>query len=97
MALVCKRCNLGIAIAKFYPGDEKNAGWYRQSTSNDQVNYFFELHNHKLDASSWGGNQYDLRYEIGDDTWQYDELKGLEEYAKLPTAAFSSEALEASK
>lgn len=95
MALVCKKCNSGISIAKFYPGDEHNAGWNQYSLNPNRVNYFFHIHNHKLDASMWGGNQYELRYEIDDDTWQHDQLQGYEQWIDMqPTVTFSAGALE---
>lgn len=78
MAIVCKDCNLGIAIAKFYPhggfiaGD--GSGWGQYPLNKEGVNDFFVKHAHAHDQSMWGGNQYDLRYEIDDDTWKYDEV-----------------------
>lgn len=78
MALVCKKCNLGIAIAKYYPQKkgvalfDDGAGWGQYPLNKIGVNIFFAKHQHDFDESMWGGNQYDLRYEIDDNTWQYD-------------------------
>lgn len=98
MALVCKECNTGIAIAKFYPVDQKNPGWGQYPLNKDSVDYFFELHMHGYDMSLGGGNQYDLRYEVNDNTWEYDRLMGFQEYMdkQAPVPAFSSEAVEVS-
>ena len=77
MALVCKDCNVGVAIAKFYPsggffaGD--GAGWYAPNNRADHINEFFERHQHEHDKTSFGGNQYRLGYEIDDDSWSYSK------------------------
>ena len=96
MAIVCKECNVGISIAKYYPSPViGTAGWGQFPLNRDRVNYFFELHSHGLDVGMWGGNQYELRYEIDDNTWKYDPLIGYEEWLKNnDTFSFSAEALE---
>lgn len=77
MALVCKKCNKGIAIAKYYPkngfiaGDK--SGWGQYPLNTDSINIFFEQHSHDFDDSMWGGDQYELRYEMGENTWTYEE------------------------
>jgi len=78
MAIVCKDCNVGVAIAKFYPqggfiaGDE--SGWGQYPLNIDAVDKFFINHAHEHDKTSFGENQYELRYEIGDERWEYDSL-----------------------
>lgn len=79
MAIVCKDCKLGISIAKFYPqggfiaGEE--SGWGQYPLNEERMIKFFEKHAHEHDVSSFGGNQYELRYEIDDNSWQYDNIK----------------------
>ena len=77
MALVCKQCRLGVAIAKFYPqggfiaGDK--AGWGQYPLNAEKVDEFFIKHAHEYDQSAFGGNQYELCYEITDgNDWKYD-------------------------
>ncbi len=78
MAIVCKDCNKGISIAKYYPQRkgvpllDDGAGWGQYPLNSGRVNEFFCLHQHDHDNSMWGGNQYDLRYEIDDDTWEHE-------------------------
>lgn len=86
MALVCKDCNKGISIAKYYPQVKgvallyDGSGWGQYPLNTDRVNAFFVKHQHDHDESMWGGNQYDLRYEIDDDTWTYDHLLTGQDY-----------------
>jgi hypothetical protein len=98
MAIVCKKCNLGTSIAKFYPQGGyiagNSSGWGQFTRGNDRVEYFFVVHAHEFDQSMWGGNQYELRYEIDDNTWQYDELEGFEAWNNQPIPTFSEGALE---
>lgn len=78
MAIVCKDCNKGVSIAKYYPqkkGDplfDDGSGWGQYPLNKDKVNEFFARHQHDYDTSMWGGNQYELRYEIDDNTWTYE-------------------------
>lgn len=82
MAIVCKDCHVGIAIAKYYPQDpsiplfDDGSGWGQYPLNKDRVGTFFAKHQHDYDTSMWGGNQYELRYEIDDDSWHYDKLPG---------------------
>lgn len=62
--------------AGFILGEGSNAGWYTPSPVNgysekqareviiDRLNALFENCHHDLDASSVGGYQYELEYEI---------------------------------
>jgi len=76
MAIVCKDCNEGIAIAKFWPqggiisGNE--TGWGQYPLSVESMDKFFIKHAHDHDQTSIGEGQYDLRYE-DDNTWNYGE------------------------
>lgn len=80
MAIVCKDCNLGMSIAKYYPQRKEVAllhdgsGWGQYPLNVERMARFFTKHQHDYDESMWGGNQYDLRYEIDDNTWEYDNL-----------------------
>lgn len=45
-----------------------NSGWYNQSGSlSEDINEFFIKHKHNYDFSNFGGNQYDIAYEITGD------------------------------
>jgi len=99
MALVCKECNLGIAIAKFYPQGGSiagtDSGWGQYPLNSDYVNIFFIKHAHSYDASMWGGNQYELHYEIDENTWKYDNLEELKKTLDQgEPVSFSEGALE---
>lgn len=80
MALVCKQCKVGVALAKYYSlggfigGEDSkdNAGWYRQSQDCDQINEFFVKHKHDFDKSIAGGSQYYLGYEDDGKDWKYE-------------------------
>lgn len=82
MALVCKDCKVGIAIAKYYPmgegsiggvDSEDNAGWYQQGTGmQDFINKFFIKHKHEHDFSMSGASQYYLGYEDDEKDWKYE-------------------------
>lgn len=65
MAIVCERCELGIAIAKFYAVE----GWGHYPLNEGRVNEFFAKH---ADCGLFG-HQYCLRYE-DEDTWEYDRV-----------------------
>jgi hypothetical protein len=77
MAIVCKKCKKGIAIAKFYPqcgfiaGEE--SGWGQYPLNENFVDDFFIRHAHDFDKSNFGGNQYYLGYETDGD-WEYEKL-----------------------
>lgn len=71
MAIVCKECKVGVAIAKFYPHDTN--GWWSIPERNEKIDNFFEKHGHDYDASTWGGEQYYLGYEMDDNDWTYAE------------------------
>lgn len=79
MAIVCKDCNKGISIAKFYPQggflEGEESGWGQYPLNENRVNDFFITHAHEHDKSMWGENQYELRYEIDDNTWEYEKSK----------------------
>ena len=83
MALVCKKCKIGLAIAKYYPMggfiggpvDKDNSGWYRQSEDSDRINEFFVKHKHDYDESMSGGSQYYLGYEDDGLDWKYQPMK----------------------
>jgi hypothetical protein len=83
MAIVCKHCNLGISIAKYYPlggfigGEDtkENAGWYTNGDNSRVIDDFFIRHNHGGDNTNWGESQYFLGYENDGKKWQYDTKK----------------------
>jgi len=69
MAIVCKKCNLGIAIAKRYLG----SNWYVSgSRGRDHLNAFFDKHEDCFNGHDYG-DQYRLGYEREDD-WEYDNI-----------------------
>jgi hypothetical protein len=81
IAIVCKDCMKGMALAKYYPLDgyiagpdtEDNAGWYTQSTNQEEhLNDFFVRHKHNHDNSNFGGSQYFLGYENDELEWKYE-------------------------
>ena len=86
MVLVCKDCKRGIAIAKYYPQQkgtpllDDGAGWGQYPLNKNRVNEFFALHQHDYDTSFGGGDQYDLRYELDDNTWKYEDEKNFSDY-----------------
>ncbi len=68
MYLKCKECEETHTLAKFYPrggfisGD--GAGWWVSNPeARDDLQKFFEKHDHGFDSSSFGGYQYTLEYE----------------------------------
>lgn len=75
MAIVCKDCNVGVSIAKFYPQGGfiagEGSGWGQYPLNVEIVDRFFVDHAHEYDKSSWGGHQYELRYETGDNSWTH--------------------------
>lgn len=79
MAIVCKDCNVGISIAKYYPlgstiggpDADDNAGWYFVGNE-DRINNFYIRHKHDYDKSLWGGEQYFLGFEMDDNDWKYE-------------------------
>lgn len=84
MAIVCKECNKGVCIAKFYPsggfiaGD--GSGWYTNGDKHEKIDAFFEKHQHDFDDPMWGGWQYEIRYEQkapegeADNSWEYESI-----------------------
>jgi hypothetical protein len=75
MALVCKHCKVGIAIAKFYPVLEGGAaGWSAYTGGDNYLNDFFDRHKHEYDYEMYGGQQHYLAYEDDEVDWQYEKL-----------------------
>ena len=70
MFLKCKECGEKTMLAKFYPqggfiaGD--SSGWYCNSGAGlgAALDLFFIAHCHEFDRSAFGGEQYELEYEI---------------------------------
>lgn len=73
MAIICKRCKLGIAIAKIYLGQD----WGRYPLNASRTNAFFEKHA-GCGEQGYGTHQYRLGYEDEDD-WVYDTV-GLDKH-----------------
>lgn len=76
MWLVCKKCKDNregqFHLAKFYPSGSfiagDGAGWYVSNDKlKDDLDSFFELHQHDFDKFSFGGCQYELQYSIVND------------------------------
>jgi len=66
MAIVCKKCRLGIAIAKRYYGGR----WRQYPLNKERVNKFFEKHR-GCGEQGYGARQYLLGYE-DNGNWEYD-------------------------
>ena len=88
MAIVCRTCMKGVALAKFYPLDsyiggpntEDNAGWFTTSSNQEEaLNDFFVRHKHNHDTSFFGGNQYFLAYENDKLEWSYEDRPRIKE------------------
>ena len=74
MVLVCKRCKVGVRIAKFYPMEiAEEAGWCSWNDNAKDMHEFFLRHAHDYDDSAEGGNQYEMRYE-SDGGFDYEHI-----------------------
>lgn len=66
-------CEKSISISKFYPSGgfiagPGQAGWWASNPYlSDNLNKFYDEHMHNKDASSFGGYQYSLEYEVPDE------------------------------
>jgi len=70
MALVCVKCNEGMAIAKYYP----STGWYPIEQGDMVVEQWMETHRQKCGVESLGDGKdaYRLAYESdGMKDWHY--------------------------
>jgi len=77
MAIVCKNCNLGIAIAKFWhPSSAEfdlHGGWIMLGLSEERGKAFLALHAHCEDEDGYiRPCHYYLGYETDGKGWVYD-------------------------
>lgn len=77
MVIVCKKCKVARAIAKYYP----STGWYSVSAT-ATLNDFFNRHDHRFNGhisdDEWndGGEPFLLSYETDDPgriPWEYEQ------------------------
>jgi|GEM_PF-1878747 len=69
MAIVCKECQSGIAIAKFW----HRGGWTSPLLNEGRLNAFFAKHADCVGEEGYGGRHYYLGYEMDGSDWVYDE------------------------
>lgn len=88
MAIVCKKCKVGMGLAKYYPlegfiggpDSEENSGWYvhRKDLQKD-LEAFFIRHKHNYDRSTWSGHQYFIGYQDDGKNWKFENWHKPEE------------------